>query len=82
MVRNPYPFPRIGDKILLLEGFQYDTWLDINTKFYTIDISSKSCNITSIVTEFGKLRYNGVPLGLCDYGDIIQDKVDKLLGYI
>ena len=32
-----------------------------------------------IVTEFGKFRYNGLPMGMCDLGDIFQSKVDKLL---
>ena len=35
--------------------------------------------MTTIVTEFGKLRYNRLPMGICTLGDIFQAKVDKLL---
>ena len=35
-----------------------------------------------IVTEFGKLRYNGVPMELCKSRYIFQDKLDEILGNI
>ena len=35
-----------------------------------------------IVPEFGKFKYNCHPMGMCDSRDILQDKVDKLLGDI
>ena len=36
----------------------------------------------TIVTEFGKLRYNRLPMGVCAFGDIFQAKVYKLIGDI
>ena len=36
----------------------------------------------AIVPEFGKFRYNRLPMGMCASGDKFQDKVDKLLGDI
>ena len=33
-----------------------------------------------IVTEFGKFRYNHLPLGMCASGDIFQAKADNLPG--
>ena len=38
--------------------------------------------MTTIVTEFGKFRYNRLPMGVCALGGIFQAKVDKLLGDI
>ena len=38
--------------------------------------------MTMIVTEFGKFRYNRIPMGMCTSGDIFQSKVDEMLGYI
>jgi len=35
--------------------------------------------LTTIVTEFGKFRYNVLPMGLCISGDIFQAKVNELL---
>ena len=36
----------------------------------------------NIVTEFGKFRYNRVPVGICTSGDIFQSKLDELIGDI
>ena len=38
--------------------------------------------MTTIVTEFGKLRYNRLPMGMRTSGGIFQSKLDKLLGDI
>jgi hypothetical protein len=39
-------------------------------------------DMTTIVTEFSKFRYNALPMGMCCSGDIFQAKVDELLGNI
>ena len=36
----------------------------------------------TIATEFGKLRYNRLPVGMCASRDFFQYKVDKILGDI
>ena len=38
--------------------------------------------MTTIVTEFGKFRYNRLPMGMYASRDIFQAKVDKLLSDI
>ena len=48
--------------------------------YYTIRLSPAIQDITEIVTEFGKFKYNHLPMGMCSSGDIFQAKVDKLLG--
>ena len=50
--------------------------------YYTIIISPVRQDMTTIVTEFGKLRYNRLPMGMFTSGDIFQAKVDNLLVYI
>ena len=35
-----------------------------------------------IVPESGKFRYNRLPMGMCALGDILQAKIDKLIGDI
>ena len=81
LVRKPYTSPRIGETVQQLEGFQYMTELDPNMGYYTIRISPASQD-TTIVTEVGKFRYNRLPMGMCNSGDIFQGKVDNLLGGI
>ena len=82
LVRKPYPLPRIGATMQQLEGFQYTTALYINMGYYMVRLSPASQYTTTIVTEFGKLRYNRLPMGMCASGDIFQAKIDKLLGDI
>ena len=36
----------------------------------------------TIVTEFGKFRYNRLPVGMCTSGDIFQSKLYEILGDI
>ena len=82
IVRKPYPIPHISDTMQQLEGFQFATALDLNMGYYTIDLAESSKDITTIVTEFGKFRYNKLPMGMCISGDIFQAKVNELLGDI
>ena len=73
---------RIGDTMQKLEGLHNDTALDLNIGYYTMKISPESLQLTTIITYFGKFRYNRVPIGLCGSGEIFQSKEDKLLGDI
>ena len=81
-VRNIYPLPRTSETMQNLEGIQYTTILDLNMRYYTIRLSLASHNTTTIVTEFGRFRYNSTPTGMCASGDIFQANVDDILGDI
>ena len=50
--------------------------------YYTIRLSPAIQDMTTIVTEFGKFRYNRLPIGMCASRDIFQAKLDELLGDI
>ena len=41
-----------------LEGFQYATALDINMGYYIIRVYPTRQDMKTIVTEFGKFKYN------------------------
>ncbi len=85
IVRKPYPIPHISETMqqLLVDGFQFATALDLNMGYYSIQLDVESKDITTIVTEFGKFRYNVLPMGLVSSGgDIFQAKVNELLGDI
>ena len=71
IIRKPYPLPRIGNTMHHLEGFQYVTALYLNTGYYNIRLSSASQDMIMIVTEFVKLRYNRLHMGMCASGDIL-----------
>ena len=56
--------------------------LDLNMGYYTIRLPSASQDITTIISEFGKFRYDRIPMGMCASEDTFQAKVDNLIGDI
>ena len=82
LARKLYPFPRIGETMQQLEGFQYATELYLNMVYYTIRLSPASQDMTTIVTEFGKFGYNHLPMGMCASGYIFQAKLYKIISDI
>ena len=62
-----------------LEGLQYASALDLNMRYYTIQLTLGAKDLTTIVTKFGKFRYNVLPIGIRGF---FQAKVDELLGDI
>ena len=82
LVRDQYPLPIIGNKVQQRERLQYAIAFYINMLYYNISISPVSQNITMIVTEFGKFRYNRLPVGMWALAGIFQAKVDELIGDI
>ena len=68
LVRRPYPVPRIGETMQKLEGFQYETSLYLSMGYYTIRLSPAIQYMATIFTEFGKFRYNRLPLVMCASG--------------
>ena len=65
-----------------LVGLHYVKGLYLNMVLYTIRIYPAIQDTTTIVTEFEKFGYNCLPMGMCAAGDILQAKVDELLGDI
>ena len=62
LVRKPHPLTRIGETMQQLEGFQYATALYLNMGYYTIRLSPARQDMTTVVNEFGKFRYNCLPM--------------------
>ena len=79
-VRKPYYSPRIGKTMQHLEGFQYADALYLSMGYCAIRLFYASQDMTAVVTKFGKLGYNRLLTGMCASGDILQAKVDKILG--
>jgi hypothetical protein len=61
-----------------LEGFQYSTSLDLNMGYYHIELTPFSKQLCTIVTRFGKYKYQHLPMGLCNSPDIFQERMYKL----
>ena len=56
ILRQPYPIPNIQDLLLRLEGLRYGTTLYLNMGYYHIELSAKSKELCTIVTQWGKYK--------------------------
>ena len=77
--RKPYPFPKIQDLLLKMEGFRFATALDLNMGYYHIELTPASSQLCTIVLPWGKYEYWKLPMGLCNSPDIFQEKMNELL---
>ena len=48
--------------------------------YYNIRLSPTSQDMTMFVTEFGKFKYNLPLMGMCASWEILNDKVDNMIG--
>ena len=46
--------------------------------YYHIELSAKSKELCTIVTQWGKYEYQQLPMGLCNSPDIFQENMSKL----
>ena len=60
-----------------LEGFHYGTTLDLNIGYLYIEISAKSKELFTIVTQWGNCKYQQLPMGLCISSDIFQENMSE-----
>ena len=58
------PIPKIQYLLLRLEGLSYGTTLYLNMGYYHIEVSAKSKELCTIITQWGKYKYQRLPMGL------------------
>jgi hypothetical protein len=58
VLRKQYPLPIIQDILKKQAGYSFFTKIDISMQYYTFKLDEESKDVTTIVTPFGKYRYN------------------------
>ena len=70
--------PKIQDMLLNLEGFTYASSLDLNMRYYHIELSPGAKQICTIVLPWGNYEYQKLHMGVCNSSYIFQENISKL----
>ena len=69
---------KIHEMLLISKGFQYATSLDLNMDYCNIHLSEETINLCTIIVPCRKYKYKHLPMGVCNYPDIYQEKMNEI----
>jgi hypothetical protein len=80
--QKPYTIPKNAQMLQELEEFAYATSLDLNMRYYTINLDSDAQTLCTIITPFGKYQYLRLPMGISCSPDMFQEKMSDLMQHL
>lgn len=78
--RQHYKLPTLEDVLPKLANTRVFSKLDIKEAFWHVRLDEDSSYLTTMMTHFGRYRWNRLPFGLKVSSEIFQHKLDEALG--
>ena len=66
--------------MLKQRGYSHFTKIDLSVLFYCFELDNESKELCTIITPFGKLQYQHLPMGIKTSPDFAQSMIKKILG--
>jgi hypothetical protein len=77
---KPYPMPNMSELFQRIDGYDFASTLDLRLGFHHILLSEYASNVFTTVLPWGKYSYTRMRLGYTGAPDVIQHRMDQILG--
>lgn len=77
--KDPFPVPRVDDKLDALVGSQWFCTLDLQSGYWQVEVDERDREKTAFVIENGLYQFKVMPFGLCNAPATFERLMNKIL---